>query len=213
MSGKMSKNKGSSYELRISKLLSKWSGKEFYRSPASGAWASQRLGQDSQSGDIVAPASINFPFSIELKNHEGISIENFMRSTGEIPSFFTQCVGDAVRSEKIPMLIVHKNYSPNYVAVPVNDTVLEDARENHLPFITTQVTYKDVLTDEDLHIDIIVMILEDFLDLYTLEYLLESSKDIFKSWYDITSKGIGKRRMGSKNVVKETDVNEILSNL
>jgi len=213
MSGKMSKNKGASYERKIAKVFSQWSGKEFYRTPASGAWASQRLGQDSQSGDIVAPSSINFPFSVELKNHEGISLENFMRSNGEIPQFFTQNIGDAVRAKKVPMLIVHKNRSPNYLAVPNNEIMLSDLIDNHLDYMTTTIKYKDALTDEDLYIDVIVMTLEDFFGLYTLDYLLDSHKEMFKNWYKIMNDGIGERRMGSKKTIKNTNVQEILSNL
>jgi len=213
MSGQMSKRKGASYELKISKLFSSWSGKSFYRTPASGAWASQRLGQDEQTGDIVAPSSIKFPFSVELKNHEGISLENFMRSNGEIPQFFTQNVGDAVRAKKVPMLIVHKNRYPNYLAVPNNKVMLSDAIDNHLNYMTTTIKYKDALTDEDLYIDVIVMTLEDFFGLYTLDYLLDSHKEMFKNWYKIMNDGIGERRMGSKKTIKNTNVQEILSNL
>lgn len=212
-SGKGAKNKGSLFELKISKSLSKWSGLPFYRSPASGAWASQRLGQDAQSGDIVAPQSIDFPFSIELKHHEGVSLDNFVHSTGEVPSFLTQAIGDAVRVNKIPILITHWNYHPNYISIPYSEKVLSDLKSIQKPYLVTTTKYKDSLTDEDLYIDLLTFIYEDFLELYSLDYLLKSSTYLFSAWVDLVSQGINSRKTGSKKEIKSTNVKEILDNL
>lgn len=217
MSGRMSKNKGSNYELKISKLLTAWSKESgmgtFYRTPASGAWASQRTGQDAQSGDIVAPQDMNFPLSLELKHHEGVTVQQFLHSTGEVPKFFTQAVGDGVRAGKVPALIAHWNYNPNYLVVPFSEQVLKKAKEGHLDYLTTTVKYKDSLDDEELYLDVLLLTLEDFMKLYTLSELIEQHETLFSEWYDKVAKGLNSRRTGSKNPLKTTDVDEILSNL
>lgn len=214
-SGKGAKNKGASYELKVSKILTKWSGNDrpFYRSPASGAWASQRLGQDAQTGDIVSPQSVNFPFSMELKHHEGVSLDNFVHSTGEVPSFLTQAIGDAIRAKKVPALVTHWNYHPNYMSVPVSDFIVKDLKEKGLPYFITTAQYKDALTDELLTIDLLTFVLEDFLDLYTLDFLVENAQEMFKNWYHLVELGMNARKTGSSKEVTQTDINEILSNL
>lgn len=215
--GKMQKNKGANFELKISKLFTKWSQESgmgtFYRTPASGAWASQRTGQDAQSGDIVAPQEMNFPLSLELKHHEGVTVQQFLHSTGEVPKFFTQAVGDAVRSGKVPALIAHWNYNPNYLVLPYSYSILEDAKAKHLDYLATTIKYKDALSDEELYLDVLMLTLEDFMALYTIKELLEGHVDMFSGWYDKVAKGLNSRRTGSKNPQRSTNVDEILDNL
>jgi len=205
MSGKLSKNKGASYELKMSKYFSKWSGRDFYRTPGSGSWSSQRMAQDNQSGDIVAPSDIKFPFSVELKHHEGFTLDSFVRSIGEIPSFYTQNVGDAVRSEKVPMLIVHKNYAPNYVSVPYSKSIERNMKENHLPYMITTVLFKDYLTDTDIYMDVLVMVLEDLFSIYTLEDFIKNHRRMFTYWYTKVMPDVSKRSTGSNDLDKIID--------
>ena len=76
------------------------------------------MGEESQSADIVAPLGVEFPFSVELKNHEGFTFENYLMCNKEIPSFWNQCIGDARRVNKLPMLITHRNRSTILVTIP-----------------------------------------------------------------------------------------------
>lgn len=211
MSGKLSKNKGANYERVMAKYFSKWSGKDFYRTPGSGSWSSQRMAQDNQSGDIVAPSDIKFPFSVELKHHEGFTLDSFVRNTGEIPSFYTQNVGDATRSEKVPMLVVHKNYSPNYVSIPYSKSIESSMKENHLPYMVTTVVFKDYLTDTDIYMDVLVMVLEDLFSIYTLEDFIKNHKRMFSYWYKTMLPNLQERRTGNKNTDKELE--KIIENL
>lgn len=208
----MSKNKGANFERTMAKAFSSWSGKEFYRTPGSGNWSSQRLGQSAQVGDIVPPEDIVFPFSIELKHHEGISLDNYMMSNGEVPSFFAQCVGDAVRSQRIPMLITHSNYAPNYLSLPLSSKILKPFIDNNKPYITTKVKFQDYVSGEDVYMDIFVVILEDFFELYSVENFYKGYKVAFKYWYKEVSPDIKSRTTGSALMTK-SDIDNIIDKL
>ena len=208
MSGKMSKNKGSNYERATAKAFSQWGGKEFYRTPASGAWSSQRQGQNAQVGDIVAPEDIIFPFSIELKHHENVTLDNYMFSNGEVPSFFSQNVGDAIRANKIPMLITHSNYAPNYMSLPYSSKFITPFKEKEIPYLVTTVKFKDYVTEEPIVMDITIVTLEDFFSVYKLEDFSKGYKTMFRYWYKEISPNIVSRVTG-----RTTDIDEILKNL
>ena len=62
------KAKGSGFELRVAKILSKWSGEEFNRVPQSGGlrWKSD----NNVTGDIVPPFDMKCPVSFECKKVE-----------------------------------------------------------------------------------------------------------------------------------------------
>ena len=209
--GKMSKTKGASYELKIAKNFSSWSGESFYRTPASGAWSSQRLGQNAQSGDIVAPEEVIFPFSVELKHHEGVSLNNYMMDSGEVPSFFTQNVGDAVRSNKIPMLITHSNYSPNYLSLPLSNKMLSDFKDRNKNYMVTTVNFEDYLTSENIEMDIMIVTLEDFFEVYSLSDFRVGYKRMFSYWYKNMLPRLQERRTGNKN--PDNELEKIIENL
>lgn len=208
----MQKTKGASFELKVSKMLSKWSGKSFYRTPASGAWSSQRLGQSAQVGDIVPPEDITFPFSIELKHHENVTLDNYMMSTGEVPSFYSQNVGDAVRANKIPMLITHSNYAPNYMSLPLSSKFVKSFQDNNKPYIITTVKFQDYVSGEDVYMDVSIVILEDFLELYSIEDFFKGYKTMFKYWYKEVSPDIVSRTTGSA-LMTESDITNIIDKL
>ena len=108
-----SKEKGSEFERRIARILSKWWGEEFHRTPGSGGLHWKK--DNRVAGDIVAPMGSNFPFSIENKKWEDWEIIQLLKGTGDIENWWKQCEGDAIRVSKEPLLIFTKNYAPIYM--------------------------------------------------------------------------------------------------
>lgn len=114
-----SKAKGTSYELKIAKVLSSWWGEEFHRTPMSGGlgWkADNRV-----AGDIVTPVSSVYPWTTELKNREAWDFSHLLKGTGDIEKYWQQVVNDSEHSGLRPLLIFHKNFSPNYVMMYKED--------------------------------------------------------------------------------------------
>lgn len=108
------KKKGSNFERKVARLLTQWCGVEFHRTPGSG---SLHWGKDTRvRGDIVPPIDFYFPFSVEVKKHEGWSIEQILNYKGEFFSWWGQCVHDALETNKTPLLVFSKNRSPIYFA-------------------------------------------------------------------------------------------------
>lgn len=113
------KAKGSAWEREIAKALTMWvTGKEkpyvFWRSPSSGALATISQSLDT-SGDIIAirPEGkfLTDIYSIEAKNgYPAASFDKHLKKTknNDIESFWKQCVSDAEKAGKMPMLIFKK---------------------------------------------------------------------------------------------------------
>ena len=111
------KNKGSAFERKICKFLTKWiSGQDdeyyFYRSPSSGAIATISLCNDDISGDIIAikpeAMGLTSKFSIECKTgYKGANpLKVFGNLKGnELKDFWIQACRDAQKAKKLPMLI------------------------------------------------------------------------------------------------------------
>lgn len=128
--GKASKRKGSSFELKTSKVLTTWWGEgEFNHTPASGALHWKK--DNRVSGDIVPPANSTFPFSVECKNHEGWTLENAITNTSPFPSFWDQCTTDAEKFNKIPMLIVKRNRVKPWIFIPYNGNLFKNVSANY----------------------------------------------------------------------------------
>ena len=123
----MSKSaKGGQWERDICKYLSKWiNGSEkpyvFWRGRGSGAMFtnSNEIGE-SFSGDVycVRPEGkfLLDKFSIECKNgYSGASLDKHLKNNKNdtLKDFWTQAVDDAVKSDKLPMLIFKKKGSPS----------------------------------------------------------------------------------------------------
>lgn len=114
-----SKQKGSSFELKVAKLLTEWSGQEFHRTPMSGAlhWAND----NRVISDIVPPQNLvdeGWPFSIECKKVESSwELNTFVEGTAQFWKHWKQCQDDANRESMIPMLVFSKNYRDTYVAI------------------------------------------------------------------------------------------------
>jgi hypothetical protein len=116
-----SKKKGSEYELKIAKTLSKWWGEEFHRTPMSGGlhWK-----QDNRvAGDIVTPPDSLYPFTTECKKREEWSLEQVLKGTGNVEKWWQQSVNDGERVELKPILIFSKNFAPNYLMLRYSDFV------------------------------------------------------------------------------------------
>lgn len=115
-----SKAKGSSYELKIAKILSAWWDEEFHRTPMSGGlhWKSD----NRVVGDIVTPPDSLFPFVVECKKREEFTFEQILKGTGDVEKWWKQCTGDCKRSGGLkPMLIFSKNFAPNYLMIDYTD--------------------------------------------------------------------------------------------
>lgn len=116
-----SRNKGSEYERKVAKSLSKWWGEPFQRTPMSGGlhWKND----NRVAGDIVTPNDSKFPFTIECKKRENWTIEQLIKETGDIEKWWGQVLNDCERSRMKPMLIFSKNFAPDYVMVLESDFV------------------------------------------------------------------------------------------
>ena len=125
------KAKGSAFERDVAKILTKWSSGQnkeywFWRSPSSGAVSTINEGNGEISGDIIAikpeGTFLTSKFSIEVK--VGYPTSNFHKhlkkvKNDEIRSFWYQCVYDASRAEKLPMLIYKKKQYNALIGISV----------------------------------------------------------------------------------------------
>jgi len=113
-----SKKKGEIGERQACKLFTAWTGKRFNRVPASGGlnWK-----EDNRiSGDIVAPLTFDFPFTVEVKNYNklGLSSESVEDlNVIKIMKFWSQSMKDAAKVSKIPLLVVKDNGNKFHLAV------------------------------------------------------------------------------------------------
>lgn len=118
--GKKSKQKGSSYELKIAKMLSKWwGGGDFHRVPASGGlhWGSdQRV-----AGDIIPPQGSDFPFVVECKKREEWTMDHVLLDIGQPRTWWEQVVSDARRVKLHPILIFSRNRAKDFVMLPYSE--------------------------------------------------------------------------------------------
>lgn len=125
------KGKGSAWERDICKYLSKWIQKTekpylFWRQPLSGGLATINELNKDLSGDIrsISPDSEWWPFSVEAKTgypktsfwQHFKNIKNF-----NIKDFWIQCLNDAKKANKYPMLVYKKKMKNPIVGI--NSTV------------------------------------------------------------------------------------------
>ena len=113
-----SKAKGSTFERKVAKELSKWSGEEFHRTPMSGAlkWSNDKR----VISDIVAPNTLlekGWCVSLEIKNVEtSWEFSNLLQGTSlTLNSHWVQCTADAEKEGMTPLLIFTKNYRDTFV--------------------------------------------------------------------------------------------------
>jgi hypothetical protein len=116
------KHKGGNFERKICRDLTEWiTGVRdpviMWRSAASGAQATQlsKAGKKSKMhGDIIAIAPDGeifiSMFSVECKSYKTYDLEKFLYyDSGELAKWWSQCVSDARKSFRIPLLIVKRN--------------------------------------------------------------------------------------------------------
>jgi hypothetical protein len=129
----MGANKGSEFERYICKQLTIWlTGNKkpyaFWRMPASGALATIDSLNNDLSGDVVGitpeAQRITSGFSIEIKT--GYPRTNFWQlfknnKNYDLRDFWQQCVGDAEKAGKKPMLIYRKKGQAVIVGITVTD--------------------------------------------------------------------------------------------
>jgi len=108
-----SKVKGNRGELMAAKVLSKWTGARFNRTPGSGGldWI-----EDSRvSGDVVAPKDFHFPFSVEVKWYKSIPLpekKKELRSNSLVYTLWNQSRRDAMKVDRSPVLMFRRNGDP-----------------------------------------------------------------------------------------------------
>lgn len=106
-----SKAKGSAFELKIAKLLTEEFGKEFRRTPLSGAL-------EWMKGDlIVIDDTAWFPWTIECKHYAEIDWSNLLTAkSSDLHTFWQQTLRESKIMQRKPLLIFRANRSKDYVA-------------------------------------------------------------------------------------------------
>lgn len=108
-----SRSKGCKAERDVAKLFKIWTKKEFARTPSSGGlqWKSS-----NSKGDIVCTTEGHyFPFCIEIKFHREIDFSHLLNPKIKLPKileFWQQCLRDATKAGKVPMLLMRYNGMP-----------------------------------------------------------------------------------------------------
>ena len=110
-----SKNKGSRFERTICKWFQDWTGYEFNRVPASGGLRWKKT--DNITSDITCTDpkhSKRFKLSVECKSYNDLKFEHILLGNKgcKILSFWEQASNDAIRGNKIPVLIMKYNNMP-----------------------------------------------------------------------------------------------------
>ena len=103
-----SKRKGDDNEREVSKWLTSWTGEKFTRVPSSGGLRWKNM--SAVCGDVVCEnQDFNFLFAVEAKAYQKLNIKQQLGKRNLIYTFFKQCVWDADRAGKLPLLIVREN--------------------------------------------------------------------------------------------------------
>lgn len=130
-----SKQKGSEYERKIAKILSKYWGEDFHRTPMSGGlhWKDD----NRVAGDIVTPPTSIYPWTTECKKRQEWGFDQLLKGTGEVEQWWKQALGDSVRVGLKPLVIFAKNFSPNYMMFEYEDAKVfaKELGMEELPFI------------------------------------------------------------------------------
>lgn len=174
--GRKSKSKGSRFERKMAKLFSDWYGEELIRVPASGGMRSlTRSDLSTRNPDF-------FPFVIECKHREDINFESIIKSPKVIIDYWIELKEKAnieywkysesngvFKSPKNPILILTKNYCPNYIilqeyiVINLSHSVEKLKKEN---FIRIHIS--------ELNENIVIFVLEEFLELVSKDNLLQA---------------------------------------
>ncbi|QDP43138.1 hypothetical protein Goe24_01130 [Bacillus phage vB_BsuM-Goe24] len=182
---KKSKTKGSSYELKIAKLLTSWwGGGNFSRVPASGGlhWGTdQRV-----AGDIVPPPEAEFPFVIECKKREEWTMDHILLDIGQPKDWWAQVVNDARRVKLVPILIFSRNRAKDFIMLPYTSEMYDKLNKVDKSAMITTVSIKNI-RDEIQLFDVIVSTYESLTQVpipEVKEYASSVDWDRYKGEYE-----------------------------
>lgn len=174
--GAGAKSKGSAFELKIAKQLTDWWGEgDFHRTPGSGSlhWA-----EDNRvSGDIIPPQDSTFNFSVECKDHSSTRLDQLVTSSGEFPSFWQQCAGDAAAFNKVPMLIFKMPRIKPWVVLPYVNKLF-NSMVGWTPLVHTVLSYKNI-RDEQQDFEVMSLPLDNLIKLAHPDQLVSYYKDCY----------------------------------
>jgi len=170
------KRKGSGYERQLSKILTKWASNQekdywFYRTAASGGIPTMSGGNADLSGDIM-PINENVTwmkiFSFEAKcGYGGASFDKHLTDVkgNEINNFWKQCIEDADKHGKIPILVFKKNRTKTWIGI-------SNAIYKHLETDLAQLKMIHLRFDDTTNFpDLYAFDLETFLETIPFEHL------------------------------------------
>lgn len=163
--------KGSAFELKVSKILSKWTGEHAMRVPSSGA-NHQQKGEIRMIGDITFPVGSPNAFNYECKNHDSMQVKQVLMNNGNIPSFWEQATTDSRRvpnKELSPMLVFNVSHDTIYIVIPYTDWLATNLWNNNSPCQIQKITYNDSTTKKDNTFDTILTTLNALTQLTPLE--------------------------------------------
>jgi hypothetical protein len=162
-SGRGSKNKGSAYELKLAKELSKWSGEPVHRVPQSGAGGATWGSDSRMNGDIVFPVGSQNSLVYEAKKREGWGIHHLFLNIGEVKTWWEQVVMDSRRMKEhgmSPCLIFSKNRDKDYVLLPYVDKIYTQLNKS-FP-VSRQTVYFDNIRGDTQYFDTLLTTLDGF---------------------------------------------------
>lgn len=162
--GKKSKRKGSTYELKIAKILSTWSDMQLKRTPLSGGWAREH---PEVSGDIVCVEPDKFfPLHVECKNNEQWSWERTLHGQGPVfNSWWLQTIRECPNGiiVKFPVLVFSQAYKTDWIML--DSARLSGAWSEKL----SKVNYARIAKKY-------IMLLEDFTQIFQVHDFTEGSQ-------------------------------------
>jgi hypothetical protein len=116
------RRKGAKAERVASKVISRWTKKEFSKTPASGGLGWKKA---NVAGDVVCTTEGHYcPFCFEIKSYGRIDFSHLIHPTVrniEILDFWKQAKRDADKVGKIPILMMRYNGLPKefyFLAIP-----------------------------------------------------------------------------------------------
>lgn len=203
--GKNSGIKGSSYELKVSHLLSKAFKTSVNRVPESGAWRGNSNDYTTHNderllGDIMFP--LHHPmnvFNFELKNHSDITLNKILKSSASFQDFVSQVTTDAHRKgNSVPILVIHVNYEDDYLVIPFSASFYKSIISSKNSFgLVTRVSFKDKRLNKLNLYDVIVTNLKTF---------MKQSQNDLVNWYsEVDWNSLNK----GKNIKKDTNIDAL----
>ena len=129
----LGKRKGSSFEREYAKKISLWlsnnkNADSVWRSSGSGSKATI-TNSKIQCGDLISVSeeSKEFfdKFSVELKNYKAFDLFSIINKNFLLIDWWNQCVNDAKRANKIPLLIFRINRKGDWVVLEKHNLAVD----------------------------------------------------------------------------------------